>query len=60
MPLPTQLPLQLVVMKVTKFLNGVRYRRYVHEKGLTGPILLPHRKVESGVLLERHLYLKLT
>jgi hypothetical protein len=32
----------------------------MHKKGLTDPILMPHRKVECGVLLKRSLDLEVS
>ncbi len=45
----------VVVLEMTTLLHDAQYPHHMHEKGLTGPILVPHRKVECGVLLERSL-----
>ncbi len=42
----------VIVIEVTMLLDGVQYHRHVHEKGLSSPILVPHRKVEGCVLLQ--------
>jgi hypothetical protein len=39
---------------------GVHHTRHMHKKGLTGPILMPHQKVEFGVFLERSLDLEVS
>ncbi len=38
----------------------VQYRRHVHEKGLLGHILVPHQKVECGVLFQQSLDLEIS
>ncbi len=48
----------VLVLEMTTLLHGIQYHRHMHEKGLTGPILVPHRKVECGVLLKRSLDLE--
>ncbi len=62
-PLPTQ-PLSWLhhepsghscSLQVTTLLDGIQYRHHVHEKGLSSPILVPHRKVEGRVFLRRSL-----
>jgi hypothetical protein len=51
----------VLVLEMTTLLNDVQYRCHMHEKGLMGPILVPHRKVEcGGVLLERSLDLEVS
>jgi hypothetical protein len=45
----------VVVLEVTTLLDGIQYHRHVHEKGLLGPILMPNREVECGVLLQQSL-----
>jgi hypothetical protein len=50
----------VLVLEVTTFLDGVQYHRHVHEKGLLGPILVPHRKVECGVFLQQSLDLEVS
>ncbi len=48
----------VVVLEMTTLLHDVQYRRHMHEKGLMGPILMLHRKVECGVFFERSLDLE--
>ncbi len=45
---------------MTTLLHGIQYRHHMHKKGLTGPILMPHQKVECGVLLEISLDLEVS
>jgi hypothetical protein len=45
---------------MTTLLCGVQYCHHMHKKGLKGPILMPHRKVECGVLLKRILDLEVS
>jgi hypothetical protein len=42
----------VIVLEMTTLLHGIQYLCQMHKKGLTGPIFMPLRKVECGVLLE--------
>ncbi len=50
----------VVVLEMTTLLHGIQYCRHMHKKGLTGPILVPHQRVECGVLLKRSLDLEVS
>ncbi len=50
----------VVSLEMTMLLHGIQYRRHVHEKGLSGPILVTHRKVECGVVFQRSLDLEIS
>jgi hypothetical protein len=50
----------LLVLEVIMLLDGIKYRCHVHKKGLSGPILVPQRKVECGVLLQQSLDLEVS
>ncbi len=50
----------VVVLEMTTLLHGVQYHCHMHKKGLLGPILVPHRKVGCGVLLEQSLDLEVS
>ncbi len=50
----------VIVLEMTTFLHGIQYCRHVHEKGLLGPILVSHQKVECGVLFQQSLDLEIS
>ncbi len=50
----------VVVLEVTMLLDGVQYCRYMHEKVFLSTILVPHRKVEGRILLQRSLDLEVS
>ncbi len=56
--LPISLLSLLVVLEMTMFLDGIQYRHHMHQKRFLGPVVVPHRKVEGGVLFKRHLDLE--
>ncbi len=50
----------VVVFEVTMLLDCIQYRRHMHQEGFPGPVLVPHRKVESGIYLDSGLDFKVS
>jgi hypothetical protein len=45
---------------MTTFLDGIQYCHHMHQKCFLGPVIVPHWKVEGGVLLKRRLDLEVS
>jgi hypothetical protein len=52
--------LTVVVLDVTTFLDGIQYCRHMHQNSFFGLVIVPHGKVEGGVLLKQSLDLEVS